>query len=133
MASITSLFAEVEDEIVADAEAAWAKVEVFYTDEVKPIMKATALYIENNGAADLLTIAKRVVSSEIATLMSGGNPLEGLAALAGTVWDEMKSASQEIEAGAAHLATAMAFADVSTSAAAPPATGTGTPASPSAA
>ena len=115
--SVTSLFQEVKTEVVADAEAAWAKIEQLYTQDAAPIIKATLMYVEQNGATDLLLIAKRVIMAEIDALLAGGNPIEALTALAGTVYDEAKSAGLAIEQGAALLVTSMVHAQAT---AAPP-------------
>lgn len=114
----TSLLQTVEDlesEAVTDIKAAWnagvAEAVQFYTNDVKPIVSATLTYVEQNGAADLLLIGKRVVAAAWDDLTGSGNLLQDLTALAGTVWDEAKSAGLQIEQGAALLVTSMAHAE----------------------
>lgn len=105
--------------VVADFQAAWGHIESFYTKDVKPIVSSTLQYIETNGAADLLAIAKRVMAEAITDIEDGSFNLgQFIVAAAGTVIDEAKSAGIAIEEGAAHLATTMAYAEVQTSAAA---------------
>lgn len=115
-----SLFQTIESDweagvslIETEFQKAWAAIENFWTAQVKPILKATLQYIENNGAADLLIIAERVVADAVAQLESGiPNFGEFLLAAAGTVWDEAKSAGMQIAEGAAHLAANMALTKV---------------------
>lgn len=114
--SIQSLFAKVNTEVVADAEEAWTALINVWDKDAEPIIKATVMYVESNGATDLLLIAKRVVVAEIEALLSGGNPIEALSALAGTVYDEAKSAGLQISQGAALLVTSMVHAEASASA-----------------
>lgn len=127
MTSLLQAAENVESEVEADVKAAWntavADATAFYTQDVKPIMSATLTYIETNGAADLLTIAKRVVAEALTEFESGVPNLgEFLIATAGTVFDEVKAAGISIAAGAEHLATNLALVAIQS-----PATATSTP------
>lgn len=115
---MTSLLVKMEDLVdvaEADVKAAWdaalAEAVVVYNDDVKPIVSATLTYIEQNGATDLALIAKRTIAAAWDALTNSQNLLQDLTALAGTVWDEAKSAGLEIEQGAALLVTSMAHAE----------------------
>lgn len=118
---MTSLLQKVATAVEADASivgadltkvwnAAVAEATTLYTNDVKPIVQATLTYIENNGAADLLLIGQRVVAAGVADLADPATLYANLVALAGTVWDEAKSAGLAIEQGAALLVTTMAHA-----------------------
>lgn len=124
--SIQSLFAKVNTEIVKDADEAWSGIQNVWNADVEPIIKSTFMYIEQNGAADIILIAKRVVSAGLTTLLSGGNILEALPAIAGTVMDEAKSAGIQIEQGAALLVTSMVHSALTGNATAGASTGTET-------
>lgn len=122
---MTSLLVKIEDAVdvaEADAKAAWdaavAEAVAVYNDDVKPIVAATLTYIEKNGATDLALIAKRTIATAWDALTNSQNLLQDLTALAGTVYDEAKSAGQEIEKGAALLVTSMAHAEAAQTAAA---------------
>lgn len=143
---MTSLLQKVETGVEAGVEATEAEVKKLwnaavteavsvYTNDVKPIITATINYIEANGAADLTQIARNVMKAAWDDLTGSGNLLEDLSALAGTVYDEARSAGVAIEQGAALLVTSMAHAELVTAVAPaaqtpPPApdaeTGTGT-------
>jgi hypothetical protein len=113
---MTSIFVKIEEAVVSDAEAAVADLEQFFTQDVWPVMKSVLTYIEQNGASDLITIAKNALNATLSGLETGTAPEQVAAAVVGTVVDEAKSAGLQIAQGAATLAVSMAAAAVNQSA-----------------
>ena len=129
---MTSIFTTIAADVETDAEAVLAKLEVFFTADVWPIVEAVFTYIEQNGGQDLLTIASNALSAAMSGLTTGTAPESVATAVVGTVIDEAKSAGIQIAEGAASLAVSMAAAAVnsaaSASTSAPPPASTAAPA-----
>jgi hypothetical protein len=109
-APATSIFQNIENEVVADVKEAVAEVEQFWTDDVKPILSAVLTYIEQNGGADLLTIAENAFTAAVSGLETGTSAADVTTAVVATVIDEGKSAGIQIAEGAANLAVSLAAA-----------------------
>lgn len=60
---MTSIFAKVEDEVVADAETAWTDAKEIFVDDVEPQVKNALLLVERNGGALLFQEATALVSA----------------------------------------------------------------------
>jgi len=109
-APTTSIFQNIENDVVMDVKTAVAEVEQFWSADVKPLFSAILTYIEQNGGADLLKIAENAFTAAVAGLETGTS-LQGVTeAVVGTVLDEGKSAGIQIAEGAASLAVSLAAA-----------------------
>ena len=105
---------EIEQDVEAAFEAAWDEVKHLWTADVEPIVKATLLYVEKNGGADLLLLAQAGVAAAGSTISGGSSAAAVGAAVVGTVIDQAKSFGLQIEHGAAALAVNMAAAEINT-------------------
>jgi hypothetical protein len=128
---MTTIFKQLENAVVADADAAAAEIATFFTDDVAPIFQAVLSYIETNGASDLLTIAKNALNAALSGIESGTAPEDVAGAVIGTVVNEAEAAGLSVAQGAATLAVSMAATAV-TQAAATAAANVATPATPAA-
>jgi len=106
----TSIFQNIENDVVTDVKAAVAEVEAFWTDDVKPILSSVLTYIEQNGGADLLKIAENAFTAAVSGLETGTSAADVTTAVVATVIDEGKQAGIQIAEGAANLAVSLAAA-----------------------
>lgn len=109
---MTTIFAQLENAVVADAEEAVTALENFFTADVWPIISATLSYIETNGGSDLLKIAENALNAALPGIESGAPVATVTTAVVGTVVNEAESAGIAIAQGAATLAVSMAAAAV---------------------
>jgi len=109
---MTTIFKQLENAVVADADAAAAEIATFFTDDVAPIFQAVLSYIEANGASDLLTIAKNALNATLSGLETGTAPESIAGAVIGTVLSEAQAAGLQVAQGAATLAVSLAASAV---------------------
>jgi hypothetical protein len=109
---MTTIFAQLEQAVVADAEAAVSALENFFTADVWPIIKATLQYVETNGGSDLLKIASNALSGALSSIEGGTSADAVVSAAVGTVVNEATAAGLQVAQGAAALAVSMVAAEI---------------------